>query len=222
MTDLLNKPVSQIVNDNFSTAQVFEKYGLDFCCRGKNTLQRACEEKGIVPNEILSELSLHYKTDHDEKNFTDWSSSALVSYIVENHHRYVKENAPSIQGYLNKVVTKHGDHFPFMKEVAEIFERMTTELNIHMEYEEQHLFPMIASNGDRSVISNDIHQMEKEHEAAGDALERIRTLTSNYNAPEQSCVTFKLVLKLLNDFEKNLHQHVHLENNVLFPRFVAK
>jgi len=221
MNELLNRSLSQIVTDDSKTALVFEKFGLDFCCKGKRSLQRACEEKAIAPENILLELSTIQNGNVLDHNFSGMPLPELTSYIVKVHHRYVKENAPAIEGYLQKVASKHGDRFPFMKDVFVLFKGVSVELDNHMKVEEQVVFPILSISGsDDTNVHEEIYQMVKDHEFVGSSLEKIRALTNNYTAPEQACTTFRLVLNLLQQFEVDLHQHVHLENNILFPKYL--
>ena len=223
MNELLDKSLAQIVTDNYKTAQVFEKYGLDFCCKGKRTLQHACEEKGITVNNVLTELSLQGSGGEEKMVFPDLTATELVNHITSVHHQYIRENTPIITAYLLKVVEKHGDRYPFMEEVLARFLTMAADLNEHMRQEEQVVFPFILGNSElhSNDVLQDIHRMEEEHDHAGFALQQIRRLTNDYQAPPNACTTFRLVINLLHDFEKDLHQHVHLENNLLFPMFLA-
>ena len=205
MNELLNQPLAAIVTKNFRAAQVFEKYGLDFCCKGNRSLGAACEEKSIVTADILDELNLALATDKEENDYLKMSTSELADYIVNVHHSYVNQNVPLILNYLFKVASKHGDRFPFMKKVFVIFSQVRTELNHHMVKEEELVFPV---------------QIEEEHDVAGSLLNKIRELTNNYEAPDHACTTFRLVLNLLREFEADLHKHVYLENHILFPRAI--
>ena len=153
--------------------------------------------------------------------------SLLADYIVGTHHTYVKFNAPQIYSYLAKVAAKHGDRFPFMKEVAQLFSEIQADMAQHMLKEERILFPRIkqleedgALNVPLEYYTGPINVMEEEHDLAGSLMSRIRELTNNYTVPEAACTTFRLSLASLQAFEADLHQHVHLENYILFPKAI--
>ncbi len=231
MNELMTKSLAQIVNSNHRAANVFEKYHLDFCCKGKRTLEQACQESDLEATAILSELQVaeqmnSLKTPVHYENF---SLSQLADYITTTHHDYVKKEMPAIAGYLQKVAAKHGDRHPEMLKVFGIFMSVKEEMDRHMQAEELVLFPRIKeteaqqSAGSQMAINNTylldpISIMEQEHDHAGTALAEIRQLTGNYNPPADACTTYRLSLAALEAFELDLHQHVHLENNILFPK----
>lgn len=228
MNELLNKTISQIVTDHHQTAPVFEKYGIDFCCKGKRPLIDACTEKALNREEILAELNNAIEGQISSTNFNQLSLTALADYIVRTHHTYAKFNMPPIFNYVTKVATKHGDRFPFMKEVAQLFSDVQADMNQHMLKEERVLFPRIKQleteeplNVSLEYYTGPINVMEEEHDLAGSLMYRIRELTNNYTAPEGACTTFRLSLASLQEFETDLHQHVHLENYILFPKAIA-
>ena len=205
------------------------KYNLDFCCKGKRTLSEACAEMGLPLNVIEKELN-HVVNAAEKKHlpFTEMNAEQLISYILIHHHFYVKQSMPGIFFHLQKVALKHGDKFPYMQKVLKLFSVVKDEMTAHMQKEELILFPRIRStevlvskNGPiripESYISMPVNMMEAEHENAGAILYSIRELTNNYTAPHGACTTFKLSLTELKEFEENLHRHVHLENNLLFP-----
>jgi regulator of cell morphogenesis and NO signaling len=229
MKELKTKSLAQIVNDNFRSASVFEKYHLDFCCQGKRSLADACTESKIDITEVIKEIENLNAEKDISIDFSSITLEKLADYIVDTHHTYVKNELPVILGYLQKVAAKHGERHPEMKKVAEIFAAICEEMDLHMKKEEQVLFPRIKEierniNEKRELhISNTylnapINMMEQEHDHAGSMTKEIRLLTGNYIPPADACTTYKLSLASLQAFELNLHQHVHLENNVLFPR----
>lgn len=225
MNELLNKTLSQIVTENFQAARVFEKYGLDFCCKGKRPLQEALTEKEIGQDILLEELNEAITLPNSSPVSSEMSLTELTEYIVRVHHKYTRVNMPDILSYVLRVATKHGDRFPYMKEVYILFAELKEEMDQHMLKEEKVLFPRIKLlEIDSQNISNidflaaPIDVMEEDHDAAGSIMQQIRTLTNNYEAPEGACTTFRLALTSLEAFEHDLHQHVHLENNILFPR----
>ena len=228
MNDLLNKTISQIVTDYHQTAPVFEKFGIDFCCKGKRPLEQACTEKALNKEDVLAELNNAIENQRSAIDFNALSLTALADYIVRTHHTYVKFNMPQIDSYLQRVATKHGDRYPYMKQVYLLFAELQEEMNQHLVREEKVLFPRIKSleAGDIAGFelehyTNPIHSMEDEHEKAGSLMQQIHELTNGYTAPDGACTTFRLSLASLQDFEVDLHQHVHLENYILFPKAIA-
>lgn len=229
MNELLNKTLSQIVTENYQAASVFEKYGLDFCCKGKRPLQEACREKQIGTDLLLNELNEAIATVDTGMDFNSMSLTELSDYIEETHHSFVKLSMPQIFNYVLRVASKHGDHFPYMKEVYMLFSRLKTQMDDHLLKEEKILFPRIRQleeqekpHNSPDFLSAPISAIEGEHDEAGTIMEQIRTLTHNYLPPAQACTTFRLSLSALKAFEEDLHQHVHLENNILFPRAIDR
>ena len=229
MSELITKSLAQIVNTNHLAATVFEKYHLDFCCKGKRTLQQACTEGELKIEEVLSDLERTAKGNSISIQYENMSLRQLADYIVMTHHSYVKKEIPAILGYLEKVASKHGDRHPEMVKVFQLFATVKEEMGQHMQKEEQILFPRIKEveqqlgEGSEIIISNTfllspISMMEEEHDHAGSLLSEIRQLTNDYNPPADACTTYKLSFAALQAFELDLHQHVHLENNILFPK----
>jgi regulator of cell morphogenesis and NO signaling len=229
MTNTAEQTLASLVTQNHQTVSVLEKYNLDFCCKGKRTLAEACKEKSLPLESILKELQQF--TAPEEKlqmPFKQMNAEQLISYILIHHHFYVKQSMPTIIGHLQKVVTKHGERFPYMIKVLQLFTAIQEEMTLHMQKEEVVLFPRIKeveklftdkqqSKFANGYITGPVNVMEAEHEHAGEMLYEIRRLTNNYTAPEEACTTFKVSLDELKAFEEDLHKHVHLENNLLFP-----
>ena len=227
MNELLTRTISQIVTDHHQTAPVFEKFGIDFCCKGKRPLLDACTEKALNKEEVLAELENAIETKASSFDFNALSLTALADYIVRTHHTYVKFNMPQIYSYVVRVATKHGDRFPFMKQVSLLFAELQEEMTQHMLKEERILFPRIKKLEAEGVhdfpveyFTAPINIMEEEHDRAGELMHQIRELTNNYAIPEEACTTFRLILASLQAFEADLHQHVHLENYILFPKAI--
>lgn len=229
MTNLAEQSLASIVTANHQTAPVLEKYSLDFCCKGKRTLAQACTEKGLSVDSISKELEATVTTAAAGKDYNEMNAGQLIKHILIKHHFYVKQIMPLIEEHLTKVAFKHGDHFPYMKETLQLFTHLKNELYMHLQKEEVVLFPRINEleslaqyQQHRSVNENYIYGplgvMEHEHDEAGEIMYRIREITGNYEPPVGACTTFKLVLEELKAFEEDLHQHVHLENNLLFPK----
>ena len=230
MENLSSQTLASIVTSDHRVVPVLESYSLDFCCKGKRTLEQACREKGLSVQEVADALEHSMEdatTDASAPELMD--TEKLISHIILKHHHYVLQSMPLIEDHLNKVVSKHGLHFPWMFEVLDLFTRLKQELYMHLQKEERILFPRILELSslhrfhqkrpiDAAYVNGPVEAMEHEHDHAGDIMFRIRDLTGNYAAPEGACTTFRLVLEELKAFEADLHQHVHLENNVLFPR----
>jgi regulator of cell morphogenesis and NO signaling len=231
MQETSSQTLSQIVTGNHRAAAVFEKYNLDFCCRGKRSLQQACEEKNISIEQVMGELETASIPGNGFAMgiaFDKLPLSVLAEYIQQTHHAYVKKEMPVIINYLHKIVSKHGERFPQMRRVLAAFTALKEEMDLHMEKEEVVLFPRIReieklgqerteNKLSLSYLLSPINMMEQEHEHAGALLEEIRDLTNNYNPAGEICTTFRVCLDSLHAFETDLHQHVHLENNILFP-----
>jgi regulator of cell morphogenesis and NO signaling len=224
--------LSQIVKSNFKAAAVFEKYNLDFCCKGNKFLSTACEERGVNESEILSELERIKAYQNSSINYEEWNLDFLVDYIINTHHSYVRKMIPVISEHINKVASVHGQNHPELIEIARIFSVVYKDLKQHMMKEEEILFPHIKylvktkGSGSKSespyfgTVKNPIRMMESEHQNAGDELFEIRRLSVNYSVPENACNTFRVTFQELKEFEEDLHKHVHLENSILFPKSI--
>lgn len=230
MKEFAEQTLASIVTGNHQVVPLLERYNLDFCCKGKRTLAQACAEKGIKIESITEELkSLSDVTSRQQMPFTEMDCEQLISYILIHHHFYVKQTMPTIVGHLNKVSTKHGDRFPHMRDVYDMFAIIAREMTLHMEKEETILFLRIkevenlCKSGRSSeilpgYITMPIRAMEADHEEAGDIMYQIRRVTNNYTPPPDACTTFKVSLAEMKEFEEDLHKHVHIENNILFPK----
>ena len=229
MTNIAEQTLAAIVTNNHFTVPVLEKYHLDFCCKGKRTLAEACTEKGLSLESISAELERSTTLEQSNRMpFTAMNADQLISYILFHHHFYVRQSMPTILGHLEKVATKHGVRFPYMVEVFVLFKEICEEMTSHMYKEENILFPRIKEiaaleethqhrNLSEEYITAPIEVMEHEHDQAGEILYKIRVLTNNYLPPAEACTTFLVSLAELKEFEEDLHRHVHLENNLLFP-----
>jgi regulator of cell morphogenesis and NO signaling len=234
METLQTKTIKSIVTSDYRAAAIFEKYSLDFCCKGGVTIEQACSEKKIDAASIYAELGqLATVAQPDAPRFSNWPLDELIDYIINVHHKYVRESTPVISAHTQKVGTVHGSNHPEVVKIARHFEAVAEELQRHMMKEELMLFPYIKSlvkakrNGKAAIpapfgtVQNPIRMMEAEHRAAGDELYEVRSLSNNYNPPEDACTTYRVSFQELQQFEQDLHQHVHLENNILFPKAIA-
>lgn len=226
--------IGELVTKDFRKAEVFKKFGLDFCCGGKKTLSKACQEKGLDIVQIEKELQeVDQKSSAPSQDFNKWELDFLADYIVNTHHKYVIQSMPIIFEYTQKVSKVHGERRPEVIEIAELFIKIMDELNHHMMKEENVLFPYIkilvatkksSENLKPSpfgTIKNPVNMMEMEHEQVGELLERIKELSDNFTPPENACNTHRVSFAKLKEFEEDLHQHIHLENNILFPKAIA-
>ena len=227
-----NMTVKEIVTNNFRTAAVFEKHGLDFCCRGNKLLITACEEKGINADKIIEELKTLTTQKIRNESYDEWTLDLLIDYIIQNHHSYVKEMMPIISVHTQKIASVHGTNHAEVIEIAKKFAGVAQEFRQHLIKEEDILFPYIkqlvqvnsrhakAEAPFFGTVKNPIKSMMAEHENAGDEFYEIRNLSSSYTPPEDACNTFIAAYQELKDFEEDLHKHVHLENNILFPKAI--
>ncbi len=227
--------LAQIVNSNHKAASVFEKYHLDFCCKGKRSLAQACNEQELALSQVAGDLQeVFANAANGNADFDNMSLTQLSDYIVQTHHAYVKNEMPQIYAYLQKVSSKHGDRHPELYKIFQGFAAVKEEMEGHMKKEELILFPRIKemeklanSSGDQfqmniGYLQSPITVMETEHDHAGAQLNEIRILTDNYTPPQDACTTYRLSFAALQAFEIDLHQHVHLENNILFPKAIEE
>ena len=229
MTALMDRTIGELVAEAPLRANVFEKRRIDYCCNGRRSLAEVCTEQGIPVSELLAEL----EREPVQGQSADWARETLVKladHIVGRHHGYLRAALPSVAFKLDKVVRAHGERHPSVIELRTVFERLSNELTSHMAKEEIVLFPHIRALECAAVkrtspplapggtVRNPIRMMEHEHDDAGRALSRMRELTSDYQPPRDACNTFRALYAQLAELEQDLHTHIHLENNVLFPR----
>jgi regulator of cell morphogenesis and NO signaling len=225
------KTIGDIVAADYRTAEVFEKYGIDFCCGGKVELSTACREKGIDLEQLLQDIEkLATQPVDRSQNYAAWDLPFLADYIVNTHHVYLKENTDSIVAYLHKIAEVHGGHHPEVIEIAGIFDKMAADLELHLREEEEMLFPAIRvisalaktgsgqTGGDVEALRASIKSLTHEHDEIGAAIHLIRHLAKDYAIPSDVCNTFMVAYRKLKEFEDDLHKHVHLENNILFMK----
>jgi len=222
------RTVGDLVVENPARARVFEKYGIDYCCGGKLPLDAACRARGIAPEPLLEDLSQADAKRTSEGR--DWNSAPLqdlIVHVVSRHHSYVKAELPRILELFTKVVAAHGAREPRLVKAKEVYDVLKEELDAHLMKEEMILFPAIArletgaNAGAPFPIEHPIARMEYEHESAGRALEQMRHLTFDFHIPDEACNTYRALFAALIELETDLHQHIHLENNILFPRAEA-
>lgn len=221
--------VGDIVADDYRTADVFEKYGIDFCCGGKVSLAEVCLEKGLEITALVNVIkALRQEAGGRGQNYSAWALSFLADYIVNTHHDYLKGNDEQIASYARKIAGVHGSHHPEVIEIAAIFERIAHDMVGHLKEEEETFFPAIKrveaariagstpEANDRETIRTSLVRLHREHEEIGEAVHTIRYLSKKYAIPVDACNTFIITYRKLKEFEDDLHKHVHLENNILF------
>lgn len=225
--------VGDVVAEDYKMASVFEKYGIDFCCNGDKSIQDACAKKNIDAEALIKELGEPIQVSAGvERGYNTWPLDLLADYIEKTHHRYVETQIGEITPYLDKIVKVHGEHHPELAEVQSIFKEAAGEFAQHMKKEELMLFPQIrkmvkAKEKNESfkaafgTLQTPIKGMLADHDHQGDAFEKISALTNHYTTPEDGCNTYRLTLGMLKEFEDDLHLHIHLENNILFPKAIV-
>jgi regulator of cell morphogenesis and NO signaling len=234
-----NTTVREIVGRFPQTRKVFEQYGIDYCCGGGKCLAEAAHENQAALPDLVRDIEtvLVAPSTRAEPAETDWYAAPLhelIDHILQVHHAYMKEALPRLRGLVWKVLDAHGAHHgDMLRQVHDLYNALDTELSNHLLKEEQVLFPyIVAAEAHRQggseepsacfgSVGNPIHQMETEHESAGEALVQIRKVTGDYALPDDACPTFRALYEELERMEEDLHQHIHLENNILFPRVIA-
>lgn len=225
--------IGSLVAENYRMASVFKAHQIDFCCNGGRKLGDVCDQKGISTDELIEELQNSIKnTDQSDIDFKSWPADLLADYIEKTHHRYVRAKISEIVPFLNKVVRVHGQNHPELFEMEKLFGESAQDMTSHMMKEEKVLFPyiqmmtnsiqfeeqLIAPHFGR--VENPVAMMMEEHDTEGERFRRIAELSNNYTPPADACNTYRVTFSLLQEFENDLHRHIHLENNILFPKAV--
>jgi len=226
------KTVGEIAAEIPASVRVFEKYGIDYCCGGGRPLAQACREQGIPVDSLVAELETARLQGASAAR--DWNAaplSELIDHILNTHHEYLRAELPALEARLTRVIEVHGQKYPeSLLPLRQTYLALQEELYGHMHKEESILFPVIremeaaAARGGRSFpapfgsVENPIRVMRHEHDNAASALKQMRSLTSGYALPVDACATYQALFQGLQEFEADLHQHIHLENNILFPR----
>lgn len=213
--------------------KILNRYNLDYFCGGKKPFAKVCDKAGLNAESILQEIQTAgggYRSDSPIK-FEAWNTSLLIDFIIQHHHQYIKDTLPQIIELLDKVCYAHRDDSPFLLEVRKLFNTLSGELLDHLSKEEEIFFPAVrrmsaqVEHNSTTVHSNDINDpaiavLESEHEMAGQIIKRIRSLTNNYTPPDHACPTLRITYIMINQFDKDLMQHVHIENKIPLPRIV--
>ena len=214
--------VADLVLEQPGRARVFERYGIDYCCGGRTPLADACAERGLEPDAVIAAL----EASPTARAAVDWTArplSELTAHIVDTHHAYLREELPLLRALVDKVARAHGDRHPELTDVRETFNAVADELEQHLATEEGEVFPAcvaLESTGSTGVAEQ-IGRMVHEHEVVAVGLARLRELTNAYEPPSDACNSYRSMLDRLRTLETDTHQHVHKENNILFPRAEA-
>lgn len=222
--------IGKIVAENYKAASIFKSYNIDFCCNGNRSIAAASKKKNIDENILIQQLTEALnKGGNAEIDFKSWPIDLLADYIEKTHHRYVVTKVAEIEPYIERIVEVHGEQHPELYEIKELFSQSAQDLTAHMVKEENILFPYIRemvkrkAGGEKLVrpsfgsIENPIKVMHQEHDNEGERFRKISELSANYQPPQDACNTYRVTFSLLKEFEDDLHRHIHLENNILFP-----
>lgn len=224
--------IGNMVAEDFRTAAIFKRHGIDFCCKGGRTIEEACNNKKLDPEKIYEELEALPKNEGSSIDFQSWPPDLLADYIEKTHHRYVEEKTPVLQAFLDKLCKVHGERHPELFEINALFNESAHDLGAHMKKEELILFPFVRNmvrakiSGDSllqpafGTVENPVNMMQHEHTVEGDRFRKIAEITDEYTPPADACNTYKVAFAMLQDFENDLHKHIHLENNILFPKAI--
>ncbi|MCG8332726.1 MAG: iron-sulfur cluster repair di-iron protein [Chitinophagales bacterium] len=228
-----NSIVGEVVAMDYHAASVFKSHNIDFCCKGGRSIEEVCQSKNMNADELVGELNeALQKNESSAPDFQSWDMDLLADYIEKKHHRYVEQKIPELKAYLNKLVKVHGQRHPELFDIEMLFTASAHELLSHMKKEETILFPYVRqmkesqseSSGLKQVpfgsVQNPIRMMMHEHDNEGERFRKIALLSNNYTPPGDACTTYRVAFAMLKEFEEDLHLHIHLENNILFPKAV--
>ena len=236
MSVTTEKTVRELALENPSATRVFEKLGIDYCCGGSQSLEQACRAANLPMDQVLDSLEMAEQAARAAQKVHDWQREPLadlVAHISSTHHKYTREEIARLGPLFDKVCSVHGKNHPELLQVRVSFRGLAQELTMHMMKEEMVLFPYIVRMEEAVIqnepalpppfgsVQNPVAMMEQEHESAGNALRAMRAASAGYTAPPDACVSYQTLYKALAEFEADLHQHSHLENNILFPRAIA-
>lgn len=236
MAVMTERTVRELAVENPAATRIFERLGIDYCCGGNQSLQQACERAKVSMDQVVDSLEMAQETARAAKQPFDWQQeplSVLIAHIKSTHHAYTREEVARLSALLQKVCSVHGKNHPELLDIQETFAGLGRELMTHLIKEEMVLFPFIERMeeaviqrepvvpGPFGTVENPVAMMEHEHSSAGQALREIRKASNEYVPPADACVSYQTLYKALVAFEADLHQHIHLENNVLFPRAIA-
>ncbi|MCK9481663.1 MAG: iron-sulfur cluster repair di-iron protein [Bacteroidia bacterium] len=225
--------VGDLVAQDYRVASVFKQQGIDFCCNGNRSIAEVCAEDNIAIDPLIDALKeVAQNKGGSNIDYASWPLDLLADYIEKTHHRYVETKSREIMPFLEKIVRVHGERHPELAKVEQLFKDSVGELSRHMKKEELMLFPAIRkmvqakltntkSEAPFGSISGPINVMMEEHDTEGERFREISKLTNHFTVPADGCNTYKITLLMLHEFEEDLHLHIHLENNILFPKSIA-
>jgi len=226
------KTVRELAVEVPNATRVFEKLGIDYFCGGKKPLAEACNTAGLQVEEVLKALETARPSAVSEYDLPSGSLAELIDHIVRTHHKFTRDEIARLQALLEKVCSVHGERHPELLSIRQVFSGLAQELTLHLMKEENVLFPYIIRMEEAVVqkdpvlpppfgtVQNPVRMMMQEHDSAGGALRQIRAASSNFAVPADACISYRTLYQALEGFEADLHQHIHLENNILFPRAV--
>lgn len=225
--------IGEIVANDYRTAAIFKSYKIDFCCNGNRKFSDVCKEKNIDMEKLVDEINaVTLKQSSNTFDYKSMDTDLLIDYVEKKHHRYVNNTIPVLLQYLDKLCKVHGNQHQELFEINNEFKECATALTAHMKKEELILFPiirnMMKSNATHhelnlphfKTVNNPINVMLSEHDTEGERFRKIALLTNDYTPPADACGTYKVAFSLLKEFEDDLHTHIHLENNIVFPRAI--
>ncbi|MGO2358637.1 iron-sulfur cluster repair di-iron protein [Mesonia sp.] len=234
MTISKDQHVGELVAQDYRMAQIFKDHKIDFCCNGDRSLTAVCEKKNISVDQLVEKLeNVSSQKDAENINFDVWPLDLLADYIQKTHHRYVEKQSIVLKAYLDKLCKVHGNQHPELHEIKSLFSDSAGELAAHMKKEELILFPFIKKmntakdtqqampQASFQTVENPIEMMMHDHDAEGERFRKIAELSDDYTPPADACQTYRVTFSLLEEFENDLHKHIHLENNMLFPKAIA-
>ncbi len=218
--------VADIAAHHPRSIEVFERHGIDFCCGGRRALGEACREHGVAVEAVAAEIAAAATLEvPEDRVFTDAPLGDLLDHIVFRYHTALREDLPRLGRMADKVAEVHGSRHPELRELADVYRELRNELTPHLVTEEERVFPAVRRIAEHGAEAADVqaalHALEEDHDRAGAALARLRGLSGGFAVPEDGCTTYRALYEGLERFERELHEHVHLENNVLFPRVVS-
>lgn len=234
MATMISKTVRDLALENPNATRIFEKWGIDYCCGGMKPLEDVCAAKQISMSDVLKDLEAAAQIPAATP--TEWKSAPLadlIAHIIDKHHKFTREEIVRLNALVDKVCQVHGNSHPELFSIRGTFQALAQELSTHLMKEEMVLFPYILRMEEAVLqrepilpapfgsVDNPVHMMMQEHDSAGDALKAMRAASQNYAPPADACISYRTLYQALEAFEADLHQHIHLENNVLFPRAVA-
>jgi regulator of cell morphogenesis and NO signaling len=233
MNNLNEMTIGEIVTENYRTASIFNNYNIDFCCKGNVPFSEACSNKNIDSEKLLNEVKTILNATSDSSlDYQNWQIDLLANHIEAKHHSYIVNKTPELINFLNKLCSVHGNNHPELFQVREMFSASAGELAKHMKKEELILFPyvrqMVLSQQKNEklktphfgTVTNPIQMMMTEHTTEGDRFRMMEEITNNYTVPSDGCTTYKVTYSMLKEFQDDLHLHIHLENNILFPKAI--